>query len=120
MEGQSTVSLSKPRADYSFTPPAWRHAEKNLLAHEWVVYAESPLVGRPRCWTNWRAISTVIFGLTPVLFQPGAEKVRGRHWKSALPIFRNVNAIALESGVFGKASGGLAPRVRSGVRIAQG
>lgn len=52
--------------------------------------------------------------------QPGAEKVRGGHRKPALQIFQKVNAIALEPGVFGKASCGLAPRVRSGVRIAQG
>ena len=39
-----------------------------------------------------------------------SEKVRGRLWKSALPIFQKVNAIALEPGGLGKASGGIAPR----------
>jgi hypothetical protein len=37
--------------------------------------------------------------------QPGAEKIRGGHRKPALQIFQKVNAIALETGGFGKASG---------------
>ncbi len=41
--------------------------------------------------------------------EPGAEKVRGRHRKPALPIFQKVNVIALETGGFGKASRALSP-----------
>ena len=51
--------------------------------------------------------------------QPGAEKVRGGHRKPALQIFQKVNAIALETGGFGKVSGALSPRRKRGGRIVQ-
>jgi len=51
--------------------------------------------------------------------QPGAEKIRGGHRKSALQIFQKVNAIALETGGFGKASGAISPRRDRGWLIVQ-
>ena len=52
--------------------------------------------------------------------QPGAEKIRGGHRKPALQIFQKVNAIALETGGFGKASGVLSPRGERDGLIVQG